>query len=534
MCGRSNKPKKIHVTAYEIDHELAAYLEGTLQQCREACEAADIAFEGEPIRGDFIDEGVRALRHEMFGSVRRFSCAIMNPPYKKINSDSATRLALREIGVETSNIYAGFLSIVLHLLQPGGELVAITPRSFCNGTYFRPFREMLLGTMTLRRIHLFDSRHVAFKENDVLQENVIFHGVKGERERETITVSSSTGPEADFITTREVPYQQVVRPSDREHYIHIVPDELGASIADHMRMVHSRLPDLNVEISTGRVVDFRATKFLRHDSTSQTVPLIYPRNFAGGFIRWPKPGGKKPQALALLGGAEELLVPKGVYVLVKRFSSKEERRRVVAAVYDPKRINAEQVGFENHTNYYHRNGAGLPLKLAKGLAAFLNSTLVDMHFRQFSGHTQVNATDLRNLKYPTQQQLEQLGSQIGEEFPNQETLDASLQEIFALADSTVKDPVDAKKKIDEAAKEMKSLGVPATSRTSGIANFPFPAGLEARCAMVTRQSPTNGHHTNDGFFQGTLRQRLQAEHPGICQAPHGSPVSRCRNCGYQP
>jgi adenine-specific DNA-methyltransferase len=100
--------------------------------------------------------------------------------------------------------------------------------------------------------------------------------------------------------------------------------------------------------------------------------------------------------MALLPGADELLVPKGTYVLVKRFTSKEESRRVVAAVYAPERIDAEQVGFENHLNYFHRKGGGLPVTLAKGLAAFLNSTLVDLFFRQFSGHTQVNATDLRN------------------------------------------------------------------------------------------------------------------------------------------
>ena len=47
--------------------------------------------------------------------------------------------------------------------------------------------------------------------------------------------------------------------------------------------------------------------------------------------------------------------------------------------------------------------------LAQGLAAYLNSTVVDEHFRRFSGHTQVNATDLRHLPYPSRDALEQLG-----------------------------------------------------------------------------------------------------------------------------
>jgi adenine-specific DNA-methyltransferase len=461
ICGRAKKPKSIQSIAYEIDPQLTLYLQSTLQQCRKASESAGIAFDYEIIQKDFIDESVHTLRHEMFTSVSRFNCVIMNPPYKKINIDSPARLALREIGIETSNIYTGFLSVVLHLLEHGGELVAITPRSFCNGTYFKPFREMFLGTVTLRRVHIFDSRTVTFKQDQVLQENVIFHGVKGEREEETITVSSSTGPDDDFVTTREVHYDQLVRPSDREHYIHIVPDELGASVADRMGMLHSKLADLHIQVSTGRVVDFRATAFLRDNPTSETVPLIYPRNLENGFVRWPKPGGNKPQALTALNGAKELLVPKGIYVLAKRFSSKEEQRRVVAAIYDPKRIAAEHVGFENHINYYHRNGAGLPMELAKGLVAFLNSTLVDMYFRQFSGHTQVNATDLRNLKYPTRGQLNELGLRIGEEFPDQETLDGNLQEILNLADSAaVKNPVKAKRKMDQALRVLKALGLP--------------------------------------------------------------------------
>ena len=461
ICARKEKPRAIRATAYEIDPELSEYLSDTLLQCQRACETSGIAFESKLINRDFLDESVQVLRHEMFSHVTRFDCVIMNPPYKKISSDSAARLALREIGVETSNLYTGFLAVVLHLLAPAGELVAITPRSFCNGVYFKPFREMLLGTLNIQQVHVFDSRQVTFSEDEVLQENVIFHGVKGEPEQETITVSSSAGPEDDFVTTREVPYHELVRPSDREHYIHIVPDELGASIADTMAMLHSKLADLGVEVSTGRVVEFRVTHLLRDNPTSKTVPLIYPRNFENGFIRWPKPGGNKPQALAVLDGVDELLVAKEIYVLVKRFSSKEEKRRIVAAIYDPTRVAAERVGFENHTNYYHRSGAGLPANLAKGLAAFLNSTLVDMYFRQFSGHTQVNAGDLRNLRYPTLRQLEDLGSRIGDEFPDQETLDTELQEILNLADSAaVKNPVKAKKKIDEAIQVLKALGVP--------------------------------------------------------------------------
>jgi adenine-specific DNA-methyltransferase len=154
-----------------------------------------------------------------------------------------------------------------------------------------------------------------------------------------------------------------------------------------------------------------------------TVPLIYPCHLTLGYVEWPNGRARKPNALALGPRAEDLLIPTGHYVLVKRFSAKEEPRRVVAAVYDPERVPTDRVAFENHLNYYHRRGAGLPATVAKGLAAFLNSTLVDSYFRQFSGHTQVNATDLRSLRYPAWDQLVALGRRIGKRFPAQEELD---------------------------------------------------------------------------------------------------------------
>lgn len=122
------------------------------------------------------------------------------------------------------------------------------------------------------------------------------------------------------------------------------------------------------------------------------------------------------------------MVPNEHYVLTRRFSAKEEKKRVVAVVYDANSLNYQWVGFENHLNYFHHQGKGLPLSLARGLTGYLNSTLVDSFFRLFNGNTQVNATDLRNLKYPTLKQLLELGEKIGNSFPSQQTIDELIQQ----------------------------------------------------------------------------------------------------------
>lgn len=218
----------------------------------------------------------------------------------------------------------------------------------------------------------------------------------------------------------EIDHNQLVQPEDNDAVIHIIPDVVADLIGKQMQSFDFSLVNLDLTVSTGRVVDFRERDFLEDKLTQESVPLIYPAHFSQGYVTWPNPNFKKPEAIAKVS---RLLVPTGFYVLVKRFSAKEEDRRIVAAVYDPDRITADFVGFENHLNYYHRRGQGLPPLLAKGLAAFLNSTLVDQYFRQFSGHTQVNASDLRSLKYPSEITLMTLGSKIGNNFPSQDCLD---------------------------------------------------------------------------------------------------------------
>ena len=117
----------------------------------------------------------------------------------------------------------------------------------------------------------------------------------------------------------------------------------------------------------------------------------------------------------------------GHYVVVKRFSAKEERRRVVAGVWDKRGA----VAFDNKTNYLHESGSPLDPTLAQGLAVWLNSTPLDEVFRTFSGHTQVNAGDLEALPFPNREVLLELGRALPGELSDQELIDKVVDAVVA-------------------------------------------------------------------------------------------------------
>jgi adenine-specific DNA-methyltransferase len=419
----------IEVVAYENDRHVLSVLKETMERCESVCRGSGISFRGVIKAEDFVAAAVAQTEESLFAvDGKRFTHAILNPPYKKINSQTATRRLLDAAGVGVTNLYAAFVWLAVRMLEPGGELVAITPRSFCNGPYFRRFRISLLDMISLRRIHVFQSRMKAFGDDDVLQENVIYHGVRGQPKPGRVMVSSSEGLDFDKLSSRSVPYEHMVLPGDRAGFIHLVLNDADNCIMERMGAFTTSLAKLGVHVSTGRVVDFRAREYLRPLAEDGTAPLIHPCHLEDGFVSWPVESGKKPNAILSSAGTRGLLVRAGYYVLTRRFSAKEEPRRVVAAVYDPNRIEAPFVGFENHLNYFHAMGKGLDANLAKGLALYLNSSLFDQYFRLFSGHTQVNAMDLRRMRYPSREQMLRLGARMKDRMPDQRVVDAMLEE----------------------------------------------------------------------------------------------------------
>jgi len=390
----------VNVRAYEIDPVLRIHLEQTL-----AAYGKRLDVRSQIVTDDFIEHAAMLCKQGQGG----FTHAILNPPYKKINSHSEHRLTLRTVGIETVNLYSAFVALAVALAAPGGQIVAIIPRSFCNGPYYRPFRDFVMERAAIRHIHLFNSRNKAFKDDDVLQENIIIRLERG-GVAETVTVSTSTDDSFADLITHEHPFNRIVYPGDTERFIH-VPTSAGKNTIELSSGICHSLAALGIKVSTGPVVDFRLKEHIRDMPEKGTVPLLYPGHFSSTGTEWPKPGMKKPNAIQRNAETEKWLYPNGDYCVVRRFSSKEERRRIVASVVDTVTFDgAPMLGFENHLNVFHDSKQGLSKAIANGLAVFLNSTAVDENFRRFNGHTQVNATDLKQMLYPSRETLTELGN----------------------------------------------------------------------------------------------------------------------------
>lgn len=455
------KPQNLHLVGWEIEPVFHDFLEDILSRLCQTAEDYGIKADYEIRTDDFIEGASRLVGDDLFShNDLRVTHAILNPPFRKISADSHDRSLLSTLEIECTNLYTAFVWLAGRMLCRHGEIAAITPRSFCNGPYFRPFREWLLSEMSLDHFIMVNERNLAFSEDEVLQETILYHGVRGIASPKRVFIETASGAKLEDLIGRDVPFSEFVLPNDPERFLHLTPDCHQDDIRRQVESLLNSLEDLDLNISTGRVVDFRATDYLRQMPEDKTVPLIYPHHLVDGEVKWPVPHPKKCNAILDSSATESLLVPMGAYVLLRRFTSKEEKRRIVATVFEPtdELKSARAVGFENHLNYFHSNGQPLDPILARGLAAFLNSSVLDEYFRQFNGHTQVNATDLRRIPFPPREQLISLGFRSAD-IKDQYALDHVVAQVLKFMPSST-NALKGSKRIAEALTILKMINVP--------------------------------------------------------------------------
>lgn len=426
LSGQPVKPRNIILVAYETDSALISATKACLEYLKTWLATRRMTISYSIETKDFVQSNARALDDaqgiftQLVESEEPFDIAISNPPYFKISkNDPRARMASSVVHGQP-NIYALFLAVTAALLKNGGELVFITPRSYTAGPYFRLFREKFFAAVRPEAFHLFDSRNDAFNRDEVLQEHLILKAKRvspynsGKGPSAFVAISSSRGvSDIDSSGKKIVPLRHVIKPGCENHMIRIPITDEDEKITALVDCWSGNLHKYNIQISTGPVVPFRATRYLAEKGNvpDTHAPLLWMQNVRPMSVRWPVET-RKPQYISASAGSLALLIPDQNYVLMRRFSAKEERRRLVTAPLLAGTLGAPLIGLENHLNYFYRPKGKLTPEEAYGIAAFYNCRIPDIYFRTFNGNTQISATEIRNMPLPPLEVIQEAGRTI--------------------------------------------------------------------------------------------------------------------------
>ena len=442
LVSRNRKPDAVELVSHEVDEDLIAPLRAVLDYLTDWCHARGVALAARVEAADFILAHAGVLHScgeilSFWASAADFDIVISNPPYFKIGKADPRAVAASAVVHGQPNIYALFMAVSAALLRAGGDFVSITPRSFASGPYFRRFRTVFFDMIRPTEIHVFGSRREAFVRDEVLQENVILAGIRRDRgcpvaDGAPLVISSSCGVgDIDETVRRVVPANMVLDLESGDRVLRLPirdeDDEALALVGSWSGSLH----DLGLNISTGPVVPFRAADLIGREGEvpSSHVPLLWMNHVRAMRTTWPL-DRRKPEYIRR-SDAGPLLLPNRNYVLLRRFSTKEEPRRLTAAPWLASEFAVSEVGIENHLNYIHRPGGTLSEDEAWGLAALYSSRLLDTWFRAINGNTQVSATELRAMPHPAHGTIVALGQRVKWLADSMEGLDALVMDLVA-------------------------------------------------------------------------------------------------------
>lgn len=398
--------KHVELVCYETDENVIPLLRYNLDWvCQHT--GIDIAYQ------IICDNYILSQRLEYNGMLGanpqppKYDLIIGNPPYIKVSKDAPEAKAMPDVCYGAPNLYFLFASISLFNLKYQGEMVYIIPRSWTSGAYFKKFRQKFLRDGALEHIHLFVSRDKVFEKESVLQETIIIKLRKTKTPPQTITVTT-TQSNQDFskITKFVAPYHTVITGEDT--YVYLVTNQEETEVLERLNEWKNTLPSLGLKMKTGLTVDFRNWKALRDDAEDHAVPLFYAQHIQNGRVVFPV--GKEHEYI--LTDQPGLLQPNANYLFVKRFTSKEEPRRLQCGVYLARRYpEYSKISTQNKLNFVTGLG-GLSECVTYGLYVLFNSTLYDCYYRILNGSTQVNSTEVNAMPVPSMSVIEHMGQEL--------------------------------------------------------------------------------------------------------------------------
>lgn len=399
--------QEIELTCYENDSNVLPLLESNLKYCKEnSKKKITITI----LKENYILSQYLDFNH-MIGAnsyPKKYDFVIGNPPYMKIPKNAPEATAMPEICYGAPNLYFIFAAMGLFNLKDDGEMVYIIPRSWTSGAYFKRFREYFLTKGKLEHIHLFVSRSKVFDKENVLQETIIIKARKTKNTPETVTITSSqSNSDFDDITSLTVPYSLVV--SGNDFYVYLVTNEKEVNVLKRLHQFNKTLPEIGVKMKTGLTVDFRNRDILRDEEEEGAIPLFYSQHIKQGKVQFPI----KKEHEYVVTNKKGLMQDNKNYLFVKRFTAKEEPRRLQCGVYLAKDYpQYKKISTQNKINFVDGLLTEMSECLVYGLYVLFNSTLYDEYYRILNGSTQVNSTEINSMPVPDLECIQEMGRKL--------------------------------------------------------------------------------------------------------------------------
>lgn len=387
----------IKLVCYETDPAVLPILKKNLKIIQEAY---GIDFEVKEV--NYITSQYFGVNSLLDDDKDKYDYIIGNPPYLKISKDAVEAKSMPQICHGAPNLYFLFFAMGIYNLKSDQELVYIIPRSWTSGAYFKKFREFLFDNAVITDIHLFESRDKVFGGEAILQETIIVKVRKEKKEPEFINITTSSDSEFADVRKFEAPYHTVI---PKNQFVYLITDEKDAKVLERVNNLPNTLPDIQMKMQTGIIVDFRTREVLRDSMEEGAFPLLYSQHIKEGRVVWPL--GKEGEVIKTDRPA--YLQENSDFLIVKRFTSKEEKRRLQCGIFLKQRYSQfKYISTQNKVNFVRCDSPCITY----GLYVLFNSTLYDAYYRILNGSTQVNSTEVNQIPVPSREIIENMGREL--------------------------------------------------------------------------------------------------------------------------
>lgn len=316
----------------------------------------------------------------------KFDFIVGNPPYSKRISPEEKELFFEKYHESLGghpNLCPLFIHKSLEMLKEEGILGYLVAAPYISSYYNRKLRKLIWEKTTLLEILRFEDRKKVC--DGILQEFSILI-LKNSKPKTDYQLYVSATRDRDSLTKGQVnkvniECSKVIRDNVCNYEFLIAGDRLDYEIASKMLKNSNPLKNLS-EVHTGEVVQFRSGEYLSHERLSGYYPLVKIEQikqfyFNKDFNTWYKPKKSKQY------------VHSNDLIIVKRMTSKEQPRRIVAAMIN----GIPEVSVDNKLNLLKTKNNQDNLFIL----GILNSKLIDYYFRLYSSNTQVSANELDAL-----------------------------------------------------------------------------------------------------------------------------------------